>query len=90
MGRQTSDQSSLFYEFRLDDRIPKDHLLRRINAVAGPVLDGVRGQLKPYYSEIGRPYVDCRLLLWPTVGTQVDAGSRIASGVSLVLPARSR
>ena len=28
MGRQTGDQAgSLFYEFRLADRIPKDHLL---------------------------------------------------------------
>ena len=52
MGRQTGDQASLFYEFRLADRIPKDHLLRRINVVVGPVLDGVRGQLKPYYSQI--------------------------------------
>ena len=63
MGRQTSDQSSLFYEFRLDDRIPKDHLLRRINAVVGSVLDGARGQLKPYYSEIGRPSVDPELMI---------------------------
>ena len=39
MGRQTGDQASLFYEFRLADRIPKDHLLRRINLVVGPVLD---------------------------------------------------
>ena len=31
MGRQGGDQASLFYEFRLEDRIPKDHLLRRIN-----------------------------------------------------------
>ena len=31
MGRQSGDQASLFYQFRLDDRIPKDHLLRRIN-----------------------------------------------------------
>ena len=95
MGRQTGDQAGLFYEFRLADRIPKDHLLRRINVVVGPVLDGVRGQLKPYYSQIGRPSIDPELmirmlLLWPTVGTQVDAGSRIASGLSLVLPARSR
>jgi len=98
MGRQTGDQASLFYEFRLADRIPKDHLLRRINGFVGPVLGGVRGQLKSYYSEIGRPSVDpelmirnvnYRLLLWPTVGTQVDPGSRIASGLSLVLPARS-
>ena len=41
MGRQTGDQASLFYEFRLEDRIPRDHLLRRINVVVGPVMDGV-------------------------------------------------
>jgi hypothetical protein len=32
MGRRSGDQASLFYEFRLDDRVPKNHLLRRINA----------------------------------------------------------
>jgi hypothetical protein len=26
MGRQGGDQASLFYEFRLEDRIPRDHL----------------------------------------------------------------
>jgi hypothetical protein len=31
MGRQGGDQASLFYEFRLDDRVPKNHLLRRID-----------------------------------------------------------
>jgi hypothetical protein len=25
MGRQRRDQGKLFYEFQLDDRIPKDH-----------------------------------------------------------------
>jgi hypothetical protein len=34
MGQQTGDQASLFYEFRLDDRIPRDHLFRRINVPA--------------------------------------------------------
>ena len=63
MGRQTGDQAGLFYEFRLADRIPKDHLLRRINVVVGPVLDGVRGQLKPYYSQIGRPSIDPELMI---------------------------
>ena len=28
MGRGSGDQASLFYEFRLDDRVPKNHLLR--------------------------------------------------------------
>jgi len=63
MGRQTGDQASLFYEFRLGDRIPKDHLLRRINLIIGPILEGVREQLKPYYSEIGRPSVDPELMI---------------------------
>lgn len=47
MGRQTGEQARLFYEFRLEARIPKDHLLRRINVLVGPVLDGVREYLKP-------------------------------------------
>jgi hypothetical protein len=31
MGRQTVDQSQLFYLFNLEKRIPARHLLRRIN-----------------------------------------------------------
>ena len=30
MGRR-GEQWSLFYQFRLDERVPKDHLLRRID-----------------------------------------------------------
>ena len=30
MGRLKSDQGQLFYEFRLGDAIPEDHLLSRI------------------------------------------------------------
>src|SRR3989440_1831171 len=63
MGRQNGDQASLFYEFRLEDRIPKDHLLRRINVFVMPVVSDVRLQLHPYYSEIGRPSVDPELMI---------------------------
>jgi transposase len=63
MGRQSGDQASLFYKFRLDERIPKDHLLRRIDVFVTPVLADIRGQLEPYYSEIGRPSVDPVLML---------------------------
>jgi len=63
MGRQSSDQASLFYEFRLDDRIPKDHLLRRINVFVTPVLGDLRERLQLYYSEIGRSSVDPELML---------------------------
>ena len=38
MGRQDRDQRQLFYEFSLDEMIPKDHLLRRINVFATAVL----------------------------------------------------
>jgi hypothetical protein len=34
MGRQDRDQRQLFYEFSLDEMIPADHLLRRINVFA--------------------------------------------------------
>src|SRR5438094_1087360 len=63
MGRQTSDQASLFYEFRLDERVPKNHLLRRINIFVTAALADVHGQLGPYYSEMGRPSVDPELMI---------------------------
>jgi len=38
MGRQRRDQGKLFYEFRLDDRIPQNHLLRRIDVLVTAAL----------------------------------------------------
>ena len=63
MGRQIGDQANFFYEFRLDDRVPKDHLLRRIDRFLSPVLGGLHEQLRPYYSEIGRPSIDPELMI---------------------------
>ena len=31
MGRRDREQGQLFYEFNLDNAVPKDHLLRRMN-----------------------------------------------------------
>lgn len=31
MGRSKRDQGKLFYEFKLDDMVPKNHLLRRMD-----------------------------------------------------------
>jgi hypothetical protein len=47
MGRQTGDQSRLFYTFNLDELIPERHLLRRINPIVTRVLAELRGKLKP-------------------------------------------
>ena len=48
MGRQDRDQRQLFYEFSLDEMIPKDHPLRRINVLATAVLTDLHEQLKTF------------------------------------------
>jgi hypothetical protein len=58
MGRQRRHQAKLFYEFRLDDRIPKTHLLRRIDVFVTTALADLHKELETYYSDIGRPSVD--------------------------------
>jgi transposase len=63
MGRQTADQGALFYEFRLEDRVPEGHLLRKINAVITPVFAGLHEKLAPYYSSTGRPSIDPELMI---------------------------
>jgi transposase len=63
MGRQTGDQSQLFYLFNLERRIPVRHLLRRINPIVTRILADLRDKLQPFYSEIGRPSIDPELML---------------------------
>jgi transposase len=63
MGRQDRDQRQLFYEFSLDEMIPADHLLRRINVFVTAVLADLHEQLKAFYSDIGRPSVDPELMI---------------------------
>jgi transposase len=63
MGQQTSDQRQLFYLFNLEERIPAHHLLRRINPIVTRVFDELRKELKPFYSQIGRPSIDPELML---------------------------
>jgi transposase len=63
MGRQTVDQSQLFYLFNLDRHIPERHLLRRINPTVTQILAEFREKLEPFYSEIGRPSIDPELMI---------------------------
>ena len=56
MGRRSQGQGQLFYEFRLDEAVPDDHLVRKIGAILD--LSWVHTELAPYYSEIGRPSID--------------------------------
>jgi transposase len=61
MGRGKSGQGQLFYEFNLDDVVPPDHLVRKIDAVLD--LGWVRKELEPYYSHTGRPSIDPELMI---------------------------
>jgi transposase len=63
MGRQTVDQSQLFYLFNLEEQIPADHLLRRLNPIVTRVLVDLREKLAPFYSDIGRPSIDPELMI---------------------------
>ena len=51
----------LFCAFRLDDHVPADHLIRRIDRFLD--LDSLRSRLKPFYSTIGRPSIDPELMM---------------------------
>lgn len=61
MGRQAEYQEPLFYAFRLEDRVPADHLLRGIDSVLD--LGDVYEQLAGFYSHTGRPSVDPELMI---------------------------
>jgi transposase len=56
-------QEQLFYRFRIEDHVPADHPLRRIDRLLD--FDGLRPRLAALYSSIGRPSIDLptRMLL---------------------------
>src|SRR6266851_4803665 len=61
MGERQVQQDALFYEFSLERHVPAEHLLRSIDRFVD--LDGVRCELAPFYSEIGRPSIDPELMI---------------------------
>src|SRR6266480_936889 len=61
MGERRVQQEALFYEFSLERHVPEKHLLRSIDRYVE--LDGLRQELAPFYSEMGRPSIDPELLI---------------------------
>ena len=61
MGQRTRGQERLFYEFCLDEVVPADHVVRRIDAVLDT--SWVHQELAPFYSTLGRPSVDPELMI---------------------------
>ncbi len=61
MGQLPDQQNALFYEFCLEDHIPKDHLLRQINQFLD--FNQIRDHIQSYYSHTGRPSIDPELMI---------------------------
>jgi transposase len=61
MGERRVAQERLFYEFSLERHVPETHLLRSIDRFVE--LDGLRRELAPFYSAMGRPSIDPELLI---------------------------
>src|SRR5436853_2286296 len=61
MMGQHDRSESLFYYFRIEDRVPQNHLLRFIDRYIS--FDFVREKLRASYSETGRPSIDPEVLL---------------------------
>ena len=78
LGRQRHEER-LFYQFRLEDHVPVNHLLRRIDALLD--LSFVHPLLAQHYSAIGRPSVDPELMLRMRWVVQADYfACRLSSG----------
>jgi transposase len=61
MGRLKSEQAQLFYQFQLDDAVPEDHLVRKIDTALD--LSWLRSELAAHYSSMGRPSIDPELMI---------------------------
>ena len=61
MGERTVAQEALFYKFSLERHVPADHLLRVIDRFVD--LSDLREQLRPFYSDMGRPSIDPELMI---------------------------
>ena len=61
MGERRVRQDALFYEFSLERHVPEGPLPARDDRFV--TLDGLRQELAPFYSEMGRPSIDPELLI---------------------------
>jgi transposase len=61
MGQLPAGQSTLFYDFCLEDHVPPDHFLRQIDRILD--LSELRKHLAPSYSHTGRPSIDPELMI---------------------------
>ena len=79
MGRLEAGQERLFCRFRLEDQVPANHPLRKLDALLD--LDMVGKQHEPFYSESGRPSVDPELMIRMLLIGYRSEGQNLADGV---------
>ena len=87
MGRRTTGQGQLFYAFALNEVVPSDHLVRKIDAVLD--LSWVHAELAPFSAQTGRPSIDPELMLRMLIGGYVFAKRRSPTIPSFPVPAMS-
>ncbi|VAW64732.1 Mobile element protein [hydrothermal vent metagenome] len=61
MGCLPSEQNTLFYDFNLEQHIPDDHLLRKIDKFLD--FDEIRQHLQSFYSHTGQPSIAPELMI---------------------------
>ena len=61
MGQLAANHNALFYDFNLEQRIPDNHLLRKIDQFLD--FDQIRSHLHSFYSHTGRPSIDPELMI---------------------------
>ena len=59
MGQLEGGSAKLFYEFSLEEMVPRNHVLRKIDRFLN--FDDLRLHLKPFYSHTGQPSINPRL-----------------------------
>ena len=61
LGPRQEAQGALFYDFSIEEHVPTDHILRRIDRFVD--LSDIRRFLAPFYSSMGRPSIDPELMI---------------------------
>jgi hypothetical protein len=90
--RGREDRSDGFFSYvRLEERIPADHPLRPIKALADEALGGLNERFEGLYSSMGRPSIQMLLrvtfvagVLFDALGAHADGADRLQSAVLLV------
>lgn len=92
MGRRSQGQRHLFYQFHLDEAVPEDHLVRKVDAVLD--LSWVHAELAPSLLPgrppfdrpgVDDPDVDRRLRVRHPIGATALPGGSSQPRVSVVL-----